>query len=581
MPGCINRKKSHWPVLLRVGSRLPALLVLVLLAAPLRAQLSPGDLHKAHAFLEGVKNCTKCHGLGSKLAVDKCLDCHRPIESERRSGQGLHSRNDYRECQNCHVDHQGRNYDLIYWGKGQDNFDHGQTGYRLDGKHASVACRLCHQKKYVKDQAVMEMDKIDLNRTFLGLDTACASCHIDKHRGQLSPLCGNCHTMGAWKPAARFDHDKAKYLLVGKHQQADCVKCHPIITDNRKSDDTAYAKYKDISYDQCLDCHKDLHKGKLGNTCESCHNTEGWKVMNSNAKFDHGRTRYRLEGRHLAVTCDKCHLPRQPKIGLKFAACMDCHKDFHNGDFAKRDKKGACEECHTIDGFTPSRFVMAQHDKTNYPLREAHRAVICASCHIRPGTNDKEKQYQFKFAATRCLNCHKDPHNGELKKYVDARGCESCHVETTWRQVVFDHGLTTFALEGKHAATICSKCHSRKSANDAKAELTFVGAKKICQDCHDDIHRGQFAKAPAFFLPGAYSVDCGKCHSARSWQALTFSHDKDSRYKLEGAHRQVPCQKCHQTKTSGEIKWVVYKPLDIECASCHSDTKTLKGLGES
>jgi len=580
MPGCIDRKQLQWPALLLMRRELPTILAVILLATPLRAQLSPGDLHKSHAFLEGVKDCTKCHGFGSKLVVDKCLVCHRLIARERQSDQGLHSRSDYRECQLCHVEHQGRTYDLVYWGNGQEHFDHMQTGYRLEGKHAALSCRLCHQEKYIRDRVVLETDKIDMKRTFFGLDSACAACHIDGHRGQLSPLCNNCHGMAGWKPALQFDHTKAQYVLVGEHKQIPCVKCHPMITDNRGSDDKEFAKYKDIRHDQCLDCHNDIHKGKLGNICESCHNAEGWKVLRD-AKFDHNRTGYRLEGRHLAVTCDKCHPARKPMGGLKFAACTDCHSDFHKEEFAGREKKGACEECHAVEGFAPAQFVMAQHDKTSYPLKGAHRAVSCAACHMRPGINHKGKQYKFEFPTTKCLNCHKDPHNGELKKYVDARGCESCHVETTWRQVAFDHALTAFALEGKHLTTSCLKCHTRKNANDLKATLIFVGAKKMCQDCHDDIHRGQFAKAPILPSPPTNSVDCGRCHSARSWQASTFSHDRDSRYRLEGAHKHVPCKKCHLSKSNSNAQWVIYKPLDVECASCHSETKSLKGLGRS
>ena len=43
------------------------------------AQISPGDLSKAHASLEGVSNCTKCHTVGKKVTSEKCLDCHKEI----------------------------------------------------------------------------------------------------------------------------------------------------------------------------------------------------------------------------------------------------------------------------------------------------------------------------------------------------------------------------------------------------------------------------------------------------------------------------------------------------------------------
>jgi hypothetical protein len=96
-----------------------------------RAQISPGDLSNPHASLEGVQNCTKCHGSGRQLVPDKCLECHTVIKAEMADKSGLHGSQNYAECQACHVEHQGREFELVYWKDGQDKFDHALTGYKL------------------------------------------------------------------------------------------------------------------------------------------------------------------------------------------------------------------------------------------------------------------------------------------------------------------------------------------------------------------------------------------------------------------------------------------------------------------
>lgn len=83
-----------------------------------------------------------------------------------------------------------------------------------------------------------------------------------------------------------------------------------------------------------------------------------------------------------------------------------------------------------------------------------------------------------------------------------------------------------------------------------------------CVACHDDVHRGQFGKREL--------VRCEKCHQATHWPELTFVHNRDSAFKLEGAHAKVPCEKCHLTKKmKDQAIVVVYKPVAKECAACH------------
>ena len=543
--------------------RVVTFVVIALLVMPCAtmAQLSPGDLSKAHATLEGLDNCKSCHEKDRRLGTELCLACHISIQDQRSKARGLHSRPEYRECQLCHVEHQGKETNLIYWKNGMKNFDHATTGYLLDGKHMSLDCDKCHNTAMIKQRNVADKT-VNSNKTFLGLDTACASCHFDEHRTQLGNTCVTCHTTAGWKPAAKFDHSASTFGLVGKHQQVECVKCHKMVaaTGVPMGVDTSYQQFKNIQHSACSNCHADVHKGTLGANCESCHSPNGWHNISGN-KFDHSKTRYPLGGKHALVECGKCHIPREKKIALKFAYCTNCHADFHKAAFAQRAQKGACEECHTVKGFSPTNFTVAQHEKTDYPLRGAHLAIPCVACHIGADASGARVS-RFVFKQMTCANCHRDPHNGQVKKLVDKSGCEACHAVENWGKVSFDHNQTKFPLEGKHGSTQCIKCHAAPAANGAPPKLTMVGAKSQCGDCHKDIHRGQFASAKKV-------TDCKSCHSPRDWHVTTFDHDKASKFHLEGKHKTVACVKCHLPTTSKDGTWVKYKPLETTCVSCH------------
>lgn len=530
------------------------LVVLLLFPAALAAQLSPGKLSQAHAKLEGSANCMKCHQTGKGVAPSKCLDCHTAIKSSK-----LHARPEYRACQTCHIEHHGREFDLVYWGKqGQKAFDHRLTGWPLQGAHASQACQSCHTKK-----------------SFLGLSTACVSCHQDQHKGQFAPRgCISCHTQTAWKPPAKFDHSKV-FPLTGQHQKVTCASCHPngqfkgiqhqscaschqdphqgrFGTNCQQCHSTAGFKtatfnhdrtgfpltgqhkavacaschksgnFTKLAHQKCSDCHKDPHQGRLGATCQQCHSTAGWQV-GSRAKFDHEKTRFPLRGAHQKVSCQSCHASgRRPR----FASCSDCHKNVHAGQIAST----TCESCHTVGSFSPSTFTLNRHQKTDYPLQGAHLAVPCISCH---------KNNRFKWESTECQACHNDPHKGQM-----TQGCRSCHSIDSWSHISgFDHKRTAFPLEGGHLEVSCGQCHKQGK---------FKGTPKTCNACHGDPHQGQLTQA-----------GCQSCHSVQAWARVTFDHNRQSRFKLEGAHTRVSCVACHGRNA------LRFKPLPTTCEGCH------------
>ena len=524
----------------------------------IHAQLSPGDLHQSHADLEGIKNCTVCHGHGQKILAENCLKCHSLLRERITKNLGLHASPAYQHCEKCHVEHHGRDFDLIWWPDGQENFDHSPTGFLLQGKHLALKCRDCHQEKFLPDRDQLTQSKIDPNRTFLGLQKNCVNCHPDEHQSQLGTGCQACHQFDKFIPAPLFNHTRSRFPLTGKHNQVSCEKCHPLVTRSFPAEDTQFRKYKDLRFRGCQDCHQDIHQNRFGSNCSSCHNTSGWKNYNQQ-EFDHHRTRYPLVGKHRQLNCEKCHTPGKPLRPIAFDRCRDCHVDYHQGQFTHRLQKGACEECHIVQGFIPAQFTIEQHNQTTFSLAGGHLAVPCNACHKKypPGTGSEN--IRFKFSETSCASCHPDPHAGTVNAIMKNKGCEFCHSVQGWRDVRFDHGTTAFPLTYKHALLACRECHPVQEPGKVKiTKLSF-----FCQDCHKDSHSGQFADI------GLTTTRCERCHIPKNWKDTIFDHNTMADFKLEGAHRDTDCKKCHTQILMNGVILTRYKPIAHDCTDCH------------
>lgn len=546
---------------MRSGAITPALAFVAALAVPSApAQISPGKLSRPHAKLEGNSHCLDCHDPKQGVAPAKCLSCHEPLQRRIAAGKGLHARQEYRDCKTCHVEHQGLEFELVWWGKqGREAFDHALTGQPLAGKHRELACAKCHQQ-----------------RSYLGAPVDCAACHKDVHQGQFAGrACSSCHTQQTWRPAPGFDHAKSRWPLTGRHAQVACEKCHPR-PESLAGGATALVRvFHAVSGQECARCHQDPHRARLGSACASCHATSGWREVRS-AGFDHSKTAYPLLGRHATVACDACHRPGAP-LRPPHARCSDCHRDAHAGELARRADQGRCESCHDVNGFRPARFGPQEHDATRYPLRGAHLAVACDACHRRPGAaataagrsaSLARGAFTLRFEARRCGECHADPHRGGMDRFAGAGGCESCHSVESWRRVSFDHARTRFVLDGAHARVACAGCH--RPAERAGVPVRFSGLTSDCAGCHRDPHAGQFAAAGR---PAA----CERCHGVASFSAGRFDHARDSSYRLDGAHARLACAACHKQETRNGQRFVRYKPLPTRCAGCHTATPATGG----
>ena len=518
----------------------------MLLIAPwgLFAQISPGDLSQAHEKLEGLSNCTQCHVLGEKVTNQKCLACHDEVQSLLAKGEGYHASVEVKgkDCFTCHSEHHGRSFQLIRLDK--NSFEHDLTGYKLEGKHKVIKCADCHQSKNIQQTSQKKRES-----SFLGLQQRCLSCHEDYHQKTLSDDCASCHGFDSFKPATKFDHQQTVFALKGKHQQVNCEKCHTKTEQNGKP----FQHFIGIKFASCTDCHNDVHQNKFGPNCSSCHNENSFHQVAGMTNFNHQKTNFPLEGKHRQVNCRSCH-QQSLTAPLAHSKCVDCHRDYHNGQFYTQTSKSDCSVCHDVTGFNASSFTIEQHNQLKFKLEGAHLATPCFDCH------QKESRWEFRQIGERCVDCHENIHRGKIaEEYMLQENCQLCHNVEKWTDVDFDHQKTGFALSGKHAIADCRSCHFSKEGN--KNVQHFSGLSKDCENCHRDPHRAQFQ------VDG--KTNCANCHWSNAWKPSSFDHDQ-SRFKLEGQHAQTACVKCHPLVEDQEGAFAKYKlKTDIKCADCH------------
>ena len=550
------------------------------------AQFSPGPLSRAHTKLDGPTHCTNCHFGGGRDRKLKCTGCHAEIKQRLAANQGLHPalmdqvrmgqvrRDD--QCGRCHSEHNGEKFVPIRWDVSLEDFDHRKTGYPLEGDHTGLKCAACHNPGRITPAARKAILMKDLRRTYLGLGTACAACHEDKHNGQVGDQCERCHTVAKWKDVARFDHSTARYKLTGAHAKVECARCHPTLPSPNAA--SKVIRYTGSPFAQCADCHKDPHRGSFAAACNSCHNDSVWKpAKNTLTAFDHSKTKFPLLGKHAPAACDKCHKTSDFKAPVAHEQCQACHKDIHGGQFAARAGSGDCAPCHTADGWKPSTYTVLSHAKSPYPLLGKHAAVTCAKCHQPAGAATR-----YKVRYQECIDCHRDIHAGQFADAPTQNRCEACHTVDRFQPAKFTlsrHNQTRFPLEGGHIATACGDCHRNQPQLHNAVAYKFTDL--TCAGCHLDPHQPQVRRTDDRLLSSvnlssvnlsSVKQDCEVCHNVRTWrQVASFDHSK-TRFALTGSHRGAVCEECHRaTALSLGARKVVFQSTPLACQGCHED----------
>ncbi len=398
----------------------------------------PGPLVEGHLKLE--KDCFQCHVPFARESQSKlCFACHKEILADRLTRRGFHGRQTEvakQECRFCHTDHKGRDADIVQFDR--ETFNHTFTNFELKGGHKSARCDQCHVQA----------------AKFRKAPGLCIDCHKaqDPHKGALGQKCDGCHDEVAWRRVKTFDHKATKFPLEGAHKNVACSICH------------AGERYTGVAT-ACLGCHQiqDVHAGRYGAKCETCHDQNKWKP----ARFNHDKTKYPLRGGHVKVKCDACHTGSLLDDKTP-TDCASCHKkdDVHKGQLGSR-----CERCHQDTAWR--RTAAFDHELTRLPLIGRHAVVPCEECH---------RSASYKGSPIACASCHKDQHHeGRLGK-----DCALCHNPNGWARWQFDHDTQSkYRLTGAHRGLDCHACHSTKNV-----EKIVLPAN--CYGCHrsDDIPSG-------------------------------------------------------------------------------------------
>ena len=566
---------------------------LTCLAAAAAAQISPGPLANPHRQLEGTLHCVACHGAGRKEQMSaRCLECHKEISWLVERGRGFHAGVHDQRCASCHPDHAGRDFALVSWPDGdRQRLDHGRTGWPLEGRHRETKCLDCHKAAFRVSRAARLSERRGPDWGWVGLERSCVTCHDDPHHGRLGAACNDCHSAATWKTIdqARFNHDRTRYPLRGRHRAVACERCH----------DFSGAKVASSPrFAMCTDCHRDAHAGTAtlaGRVvdCASCHVVDDWRPS-SYTVAQHRQTRYPLEGRHQQVTCADCHVKHPPGVPAAelgaagvwlrpvATVCRDCHADDHGGQLASRSDRGACAACHRVAGWRPSTFTVGNHSTLKLRLEGRHAEIECSACHgpDRPGLPALagvqvlgKARVALTWKDVACAACHLDPHDGRYPQ------CAQCHGVRTFRPSTVDvaaHKRYKFPLEGAHAAVACIDCHvEMKHERNASSlvlarwsgpRLLFALPKGGCEACHETPHGRQFATRTD---RGA----CESCHGIDSFHPATrFDHNRDATFSLKGAHEHVPCARCHtENGRDGGRRYVIYRPVSGKCEACHGE----------
>ena len=565
------------------------------------------DLDTTKVDLDSFDHSRTGYKLEGEHSTLKCSKCHVETRKNKEVRKGdIHFLGLATSCKKCHEDddvHRFRGrfsrvdcnkcHGSMDWKK-DVQFDHKRdTDYVLKGAHRKIKCNDCHNVSKDKRKPKFVYKWLELQKQ------KCLTCHSDHHGKKLGPRyrsgnCTQCHSETTWK-IEKFDHSITRFELRGQHTKTKCTDCH------KQSKGIAQKNFNWSGLKtQCNSCHTDVHSfgqlksKKLGllTNCSTCHSETSWEKTH---RFNHNKdTRYPITGKHLEVSCSKCHTPVR-KSGKKVTqrryhwkqllskTCENCHESPHTKKFSPKFLKKKCTECHVSSGWEKKPFKgdNFNHNETRFKLTGAHAKVKCGDCHV---INDNQV-FQFKsFRKQFCIDCHDSPHLNQFRKETNQKSCAECHNTKTFRKLnSFNHDETEFPLKGAHKKQRCFDCHMRISPLVTSAEkkpkhshkFVFNNLKQDnCRTCHNDFHDGQL------------SEKCSQCHNEKTWKKTSFNHNKDSDFSLLGKHSKVKCSKCHELDRTRRVKFGkpaktvrvrIYKMEKDSCYSCHKKDDEHKG----
>jgi len=426
-----------------------------------------------------------------------------------------------------------------------------------------------------------------------------------------------------------FDHALVGFTMAGRHLELDCTECHA----NARLEVLPEGARRFLGLERdCASCHDDPHEGRMTLSCSDCHVQESFETIRAPGHDEF----LPLVGAHGGLDCRECHakagehaLERMGDAAARppVRACTSCHDSPHSVDFTVRAARLvampadlACRSCHEPEhtSFRDERLAMTpeQHAASGFRLDPPHDTASCRDCHtegaLRGTPRDPEgvaMLERFPFATRypgrsgeSCRRCHDDPHGGQFDEGPFAgQECTACHQRQHFTPHAFTeelHAKARLPLTGRHTELECEVCHERPAVD---APRLFRGIAARCEDCHEDAHRGFFARLDEAGRAAAHGEDpgvdvaadaadaadrafvgsgtCARCHGTTRFRDIpdgAFDHGWTG-FPLSGAHAQAACATCHPRSEEpdelGRTFGFVHEHYGrIEgCATCHED----------
>jgi hypothetical protein len=509
-------------------------------------------------------SCTGCHLKPVFTDVGKnCADCHADI----------HRRQFGANCAQCHT--------VNGWNVSVQSINNHFNRFPLLGAHAVVQCDQCHTGAAVGN--------------FLGLSTACDSCHMKDWQNTTSPAhaaapsafppneCQQCHqSFDTWLGSTAVNHaaPPINFPLTQGHANVPCEQCH--IGNNYH----LQIALSDCGNSQChlttwQQTNNPPHQSAgaafaLAN-CTNCHTPASWTT----ATFDHSTTGFPLTLGHANLACASCHINNNYNLTITARDCgnSQCHlSTWQQTNTPVHSTSGPnfaaanCANCHTPAGWTSAAF---DHSVTGFTLIGTHMSPTptpCASCHVNNN---------YTLSSTDCYGCHQAAYlntqtmGGSVPNHVTANfpitasACASCHPITTWAAGTFDHASFGFPLTNGHANVACNLCHINNNYS-----LQIAATDCGNSQCHLITYNQTNAPPHAANANSFPIAQCSTCHTTISWTAA-FNHSTTG-FALTGLHISpvpTPCASCHINNN--------YSLTSAACINCHTSewqsTQTLGG----
>ncbi len=315
------------------------------------------------------------------------------------------------------------------------------------------------------------------------------------------------------------------------------------------------------------------HGANMKIDCASCHSPKGWEISADywqdfdpgkprtsqvtgtvwgpdTLRFHHGKTSFKLEGRHNTVDCRSCH--ETLVFSGASSDCVSCHSDVHQQSVGTD-----CARCHTPANWLVDN-VADLHLQNGFPLTGVHRSVSCEQCHTAASA------LQFNRIGNDCISCHLQDYQASVNPNHQQAGfstdCLECHDVFTsdWGSDNINHDF--FPLTKGHEIADCKQCHVGGN---------YTNTPTNCNACHQQDYDG--AQSPNH-VGAHFSNDCASCHTTDpDWMPASFTAHDGAYFPIySGKHKGQwsLCAECHINPSNF---------AENSCIVCHANPETNDG----